>query len=152
MGKLLTRGLKYPWMIVKMACRRLSQHCTNMSKEEIRRLDNEDRRSLEVFDLPIPVALGVVIAWIFFSSATICVFEDWDYFKAFYFFFISLTTIGLGDIVPHQPKYLLFMFGYIIVGLSLVSMCVSLIQVCVTDNRRPCSIFICRNFYCKSIV
>lgn len=97
---------------------------------------------LEIFDLPIPIAIFVVIAWIFICSATFCIWEhDWDYFVAFYFFFISLrcvyfkifekifSTIGLGDITPTQPKYLLMLFIYIIIGLSLVSMCINLIQV-----------------------
>ncbi|VDM61819.1 unnamed protein product [Angiostrongylus costaricensis] len=88
-----------------------------------------DDLDLDIFDLPIPVAILVVIAWIFVCSATFCIWEhDWDYFVAFYFFFISLSTIGLGDITPTQPKYLLMLFIYIIIGLSLVSMCINLIQ------------------------
>ncbi|KAK5979164.1 hypothetical protein GCK32_017176 [Trichostrongylus colubriformis] len=84
---------------------------------------------MEIFDLPIPIAIFVVITWIFVCSATFCIWEhDWDYFVAFYFFFISLSTIGLGDITPTQPKYLLMLFIYIIIGLSLVSMCINLIQ------------------------
>ncbi|KAK6011016.1 hypothetical protein OSTOST_23910, partial [Ostertagia ostertagi] len=46
---------------------------------------------LDIFDLPIPIAIFVVISWIFVCSATFCIWErDWDYFVAFYFFFISL--------------------------------------------------------------
>ena len=41
---------------------------------------------------------------------------------------IGFSTIGLGDITPTQPKYLLVHFMYIIIGLSLVSMCINLIQ------------------------
>ncbi|EPB71431.1 Ion channel [Ancylostoma ceylanicum] len=88
-----------------------------------------DDLDLDIFDLPIPIAITVVISWIFICSATFCIWEhDWDYFVAFYFFFISLSTIGLGDITPTQPKYLLMLFIYIIIGLSLVSMCINLIQ------------------------
>uniref|UniRef100_A0A914URC3 Potassium channel domain-containing protein n=1 Tax=Plectus sambesii TaxID=2011161 RepID=A0A914URC3_9BILA len=128
-GKLLTKCLKTPWFLMKCGCRRLFRYCTKQSMSEIRRLDEEDRRDLAIFDLPIPVAIFIVIAWIFVCSATFCIWEeDWDYFVAFYFFFISLSTIGLGDITPTQPKYLLMLFGYIIIGLSLVSMCINLIQ------------------------
>lgn len=49
---------------------------------------------LDIFDLPIPIAIFVVIAWIFVCSATFCIWEhDWDYFVAFYFFFISLRYV-----------------------------------------------------------
>lgn len=41
---------------------------------------------------------------------------------------LIFSTIGLGDITPTQPKYLLVHFMYIIIGLSLVSMCINLIQ------------------------
>ncbi|CAD6186783.1 unnamed protein product [Caenorhabditis auriculariae] len=129
LGKLLTRCLKTPWWLLKCACRRAFRYCTKQTLAEIRKLDDDDRRDLEIFDLPIPIAIFVVVAWIFICSATFCIWEsDWDYFVAFYFFFISLSTIGLGDITPTQPKYLLMLFIYIIIGLSLVSMCINLIQ------------------------
>ncbi|CAJ0582873.1 unnamed protein product, partial [Mesorhabditis spiculigera] len=129
LGKLLTRCLKTPWWLVKCFCRRAFRYCTKQTMEEIRKLDNDDKRDLEIFDLPVPIAISVVIAWIFICSATFCIWEsEWDYFVAFYFFFISLSTIGLGDITPTEPKYLLMLFIYIIIGLSLVSMCINLIQ------------------------
>ena len=30
---------------------------------------------------------------------------EWDYFTSFYFFFISLTTVGLGDVMPQHPRF-----------------------------------------------
>lgn len=44
------------------------------------------------------------------------------------FFFISLTTIGLGDVVPDHPGYMVMTFGFVIVGLSLVSMSINVVQ------------------------
>lgn len=38
------------------------------------------------------------------------------------------STIGIGDFSPSQPKYLLILFVYIIIGLSLMSMLVNSIQ------------------------
>uniref|UniRef100_A0A0K0EMJ2 Potassium channel domain-containing protein n=1 Tax=Strongyloides stercoralis TaxID=6248 RepID=A0A0K0EMJ2_STRER len=128
-GKLLTKFLKYPWLLFKCGCRRAFRYFTKQTMDEIKKLDAEDKLYLEVFDMPIIVAIGIVVAWIFICSATFCIWErDWDYFVAFYFFFISLSTIGLGDIKPTQPKYLSILFIYIIIGLSLVSMCINLIQ------------------------
>lgn len=39
------------------------------------------------------------------------------------------STIGLGDLVPSSPHTLLSMFGFIVFGLSLVSMVINLIEI-----------------------
>jgi hypothetical protein len=44
-----------------------------------------------------------------------------DYFTSLYFNFISLTTIGLGDIIPRNSEYLLVTFIYLTIGLSITT-------------------------------
>jgi hypothetical protein len=51
----------------------------------------------ESYSIPVLLAVGVTFGWMFFCAAIFLKFEkNWDYFKSFYFFFISLTTIGYG--------------------------------------------------------
>lgn len=69
----------------------------------------------------------------FLCAAIFLKFEkDWDYFKSFYFFFCSLTTIGygkfyinqknfkqslhLGDVTPTNSEDMFVIFGFIIIG------------------------------------
>lgn len=117
LGKLLTVGMKYPWFLTKKTYRRIKRLCTKTSMKDILAIEKVERENLKIFDIPIPVAIGLIVGWIFACSATFCIWETrWTYLEAFYFFFISLSTIGLGDIIPDHPKYLLMMFGYIIIG------------------------------------
>ncbi|XP_078349415.1 LOW QUALITY PROTEIN: potassium channel subfamily K member 6-like [Oculina patagonica] len=52
------------------------------------------------------IMCGVVILVILVPAIFFMMLEDWNYFEALYFCFISLTTIGLGDFVPgDDPKW-----------------------------------------------
>uniref|UniRef100_A0A914C066 Potassium channel domain-containing protein n=1 Tax=Acrobeloides nanus TaxID=290746 RepID=A0A914C066_9BILA len=95
------------------------------------RLNDLDKSCMMDFNesqLSVRTTVFAIISWIGLCAAVSCIWEQWSYFEAFYFFFISLSTIGLGDIMPKQPKYLLLMFVKIIIGFSLVSICISSIQ------------------------
>uniref|UniRef100_A0A158P894 Ion_trans_2 domain-containing protein n=1 Tax=Angiostrongylus cantonensis TaxID=6313 RepID=A0A158P894_ANGCA len=51
---------------------------------------------------------------------------DMDFFKAIYFNFVTLTSIGLGDIVPRSETYLLLTIIYITVGLALTTIAIEI--------------------------
>ncbi|OTF73970.1 two pore potassium channel protein sup-9-like protein, partial [Euroglyphus maynei] len=69
------------------------------------------------------------------GAAMFSAFEQWNYFDAFYYCFITLTTIGFGDYVAlqkdralqHRPEYVAFSLVFILFGLSVVSAAINLL-------------------------
>ncbi|XP_024597074.1 potassium channel subfamily K member 9 [Neophocaena asiaeorientalis asiaeorientalis] len=61
--------------------------------------------------------------------------EEWSFFHAYYYCFITLTTIGFGDYVALQtkgalqrkPLYVAFSFMYILVGLTVIGAFLNLV-------------------------
>ncbi|CAJ0956308.1 unnamed protein product, partial [Mesorhabditis belari] len=83
-----------------------------------------------ITEMPLILAIGVAFGYMFFCAGIFLYFEeDWDYFKSFYFFFCSLTTIGYGDVTPTKSEDMFTIFVFILIGLSLVSMCINVIQL-----------------------
>jgi voltage-gated potassium channel len=61
------------------------------------------------------VAITLVSGSIFYAKV-----EGWSLLDAFYFSFITLTTIGYGDLSPTTPGSKLFTVIYVIVGLGIL--------------------------------
>ncbi|EGT33056.1 hypothetical protein CAEBREN_30917 [Caenorhabditis brenneri] len=128
-GKLLTMTMKFPWFQTKRLMRRIMSCCTKQPIEEMKEIERQERADLDIFDLPLPVGIGLIVVWIFICSFVLSVWDqNWTLLESFYFFFTSLSTVGLGDLVPSSPRLLITMFGFILVGLSLVSMVINLLQ------------------------
>ncbi|CAB07375.3 Potassium channel domain-containing protein [Caenorhabditis elegans] len=128
-GKLLTITMKFPWFQTKRLMRRIMRCCTKQPIEEMKEIERQERHDLDIFDLPLPVGIALIVTWIFICSFVLSVWDhNWTLLESFYFFFTSLSTVGLGDLVPSSPRLLITMFGFILVGLSLVSMVINLLQ------------------------
>ncbi|KAK6754068.1 hypothetical protein RB195_013210 [Necator americanus] len=129
-GKLLTITMKFPWFQTKRITRRILRCCTKQSLREMQEIEACERRDLEIFDLPVVVGLSLIFGWVLICSLVLSVWDQkWTMLESFYFFFISLSTVGLGDLVPSSPRLLLTMFGFILIGLSLASMVINLLQM-----------------------
>uniref|UniRef100_A0A0N5ALA9 Ion channel n=1 Tax=Syphacia muris TaxID=451379 RepID=A0A0N5ALA9_9BILA len=76
--------------------------------------------------IPVVMVLFVLVAYTTIGGVLFQALEEWPYFDAFYFCFITMATIGFGDIVPTRQVYLFFTMAYIIFGLSLATMCIDL--------------------------
>ncbi|KAJ7428712.1 Potassium channel subfamily K member 3 [Willisornis vidua] len=89
------------------------------------------------------VSMANMVTIGFFSCiSTLCIgaaafsyYEHWSFFHAYYYCFITLTTIGFGDYVAlqkdqalqNQPQYVAFSFVYILTGLTVIGAFLNLV-------------------------
>ncbi|XP_015179494.1 PREDICTED: uncharacterized protein LOC107068015 isoform X2 [Polistes dominula] len=91
------------------------------------------------FNLPISVAIFILLGYIFVGATLYNTWEKWGFFESFYFVFISMSTIGFGDYVPKHPMFMMCSIIYLVFGLALTSMCINVVQVMLSDSFKQAS-------------
>ncbi|KAI6213718.1 hypothetical protein M3Y94_00184500 [Aphelenchoides besseyi] len=92
----------------------------------------------------MPVSVGIVTVILFIAGGAIlfAIWEDWNFFDGAYYSFITLSTIGFGDIVPGQTldedsqEKLVVCALYLLFGMALIAMCFKLMQDDVVQKAR----------------
>lgn len=64
--------------------------------------------------------LLTTIAILLIGTVTYHYLEDWSWLDAFYFSFITLTTIGFGDFAPKTDFGKIFTIIYITIGVGII--------------------------------
>lgn len=122
--------------------------------DEIEGLFDPDKAALakskpnEQVHVPISLSLMILIAYVSGGGALFSIWEeDWGYLEGSYFCFISLSTIGFGDLVPgvavvsgeggSQERMVLCSL-YLLAGLALIAMCFNLMQEEVVHKFHNC--------------
>lgn len=87
------------------------------------------------FNLPVFVPISIFIIYIFLGGVMYSALEDWEYVDALYFVFVSLTTIGFGDLLPSDDRFYIETSIYVCIGLLLISTCINtIVQKYVLPN------------------
>ncbi|CAG0916815.1 unnamed protein product [Notodromas monacha] len=84
--------------------------------------------SIATKSLYVLAGLSMLTLYIAFGGMLFMLLERWSFFESFYFCFITMTTIGLGDLVPGNTTYTLFCTLYIFLGLALTSTTIELVR------------------------
>lgn len=101
--------------------------------------DDDDEGGMGGNALTAFLSLAFLTAFLSTGSVIFTFWEDWTFFEAFYFCFITMTTIGFGDIVPdfryigaakgtEKTAYMLICMIYILVGLAFTSTIIELVR------------------------
>ena len=115
MGKFMTLLIKYVLAVLKKLSASKNQSTSYAVNDQ--------------FDLSPITALIIAGLYIFGGAALYTQWEkDWDYFDACYFIFISISTIGFGDVLPSDEKYFIASYVYQLFGLALVAMVINVVM------------------------
>lgn len=100
--------------------------------------DNESKISIHGCSILAPVLLCLVMMLVYICFGTFILFklENWSLLDGFYFCFMSLTTIGFGNMIPGNDSMfktdsnttIWFCSVYIISGMALTAMCFNVIH------------------------
>uniref|UniRef100_A0A914M7F8 Potassium channel domain-containing protein n=1 Tax=Meloidogyne incognita TaxID=6306 RepID=A0A914M7F8_MELIC len=66
----------------------------DIQKQSALVVNNNIEQKNEIRELPLKVALLLLIGWILLCATLFTIFQKWTFLDAAYFFFVSLTTIG----------------------------------------------------------
>jgi hypothetical protein len=85
--------------------------------------------------IPISITLSLLSSYLFLGAVLFSEWENWTFLDGAYFCFVTLATIGLGDLVPGKSitstqveGKLVICALYVLFGLSLMAMCFNLMQ------------------------
>jgi len=115
-GKLFTRLLKALYSIP----RRMVKQCQAG--------DPEDYAIDEEFNLPVWIAIAITVAYMVAGAYMYQYGEGWELLDGFYFIFISISTIGFGDVLPENNEFFMASFAYQLFGLALAAMVINVIM------------------------
>ncbi|VDK18720.1 unnamed protein product [Anisakis simplex] len=115
-----------------------SERSDELSLRSLRRAGGTYKRE------KMPVSVGIITVMMFIAGGAIlfAVWEDWNVFDGAYYSFITLSTIGFGDIVPGQSlgdgsqEKLIVCALYLLFGMALIAMCFKLMQDDVVQKAR----------------
>lgn len=81
------------------------------------------------------VAVTTLLGWMAIGTIVFHRLESWTWIQSFYFSVVTITTVGYGDFTPTNDLSRLFTAIYILVGVSIGLVTLSIIGAEILRNR-----------------
>lgn len=96
--------------------------------------------------VPITLCMVILVGYISGGAVLFSLWEGWGFLDGSYFCFVTLSTIGFGDLVPGDSviseggsqEKLVMCSLYLLFGMALIAMCFNLMQEEVIHKVRTC--------------
>ncbi|PIO61883.1 Ion channel [Teladorsagia circumcincta] len=88
-----------------------------------------DMHVIEEQRIPALLVLAILVLYTALGGVLMSKLEPWSFFTSFYWSFITMTTVGFGDLMPRRDEYMYIILLYIILGLAITTMCIDLVGV-----------------------
>uniref|UniRef100_A0A914DZ74 Potassium channel domain-containing protein n=1 Tax=Acrobeloides nanus TaxID=290746 RepID=A0A914DZ74_9BILA len=92
-------------------------------------LEGSESNQEDETEVPVLLVFAILLLYMALGGILFAFLESWTYVDAFYFCFVSLTTIGFGDLVPDRHEFIVIMLIYLGVGLAVTTMCIDLVGI-----------------------
>ncbi|GFT68675.1 hypothetical protein NPIL_500641 [Nephila pilipes] len=124
----------------------------HMPPEDEVRIENMTDLDLDIeyekprVSVPITLCLLILVSYISGGAVLFSLWEGWGFLDGSYFCFVTLSTIGFGDLVPGDSvvsdegtqEKLVICSLYLLIGMALIAMCFNLMQEEVIHKVRNC--------------
>lgn len=81
------------------------------------------------------VAAISLLGWLAIGTIVFHRLESWNWIQSFYFSAVTITTVGYGDLIPSSDFSRLFTAIYILIGVSIGIVTLSIIGTEILRNR-----------------
>lgn len=111
----------------------------------------------ERVSIPLLVVLMILVFYAYIGTVVLNYLEGWNFTEAIYFSFVSISTIGFGDLVPGIKNFknksdsltdgmrILYGVTYLIIGIAVIAMCYDLIQEDLFVQYTKLQFIFCKN-------
>uniref|UniRef100_A0A915NPI0 Potassium channel domain-containing protein n=1 Tax=Meloidogyne floridensis TaxID=298350 RepID=A0A915NPI0_9BILA len=117
----------------RLSSRKLSGQLVR-NEEEMAEFLWKNLEKTHFVEVPFFLVYILLLAYIIGSAQFVAYLEDWAFFDSLYFIMMSVMTIGFGDLVPKNIKFILPILFIILIGLIVATTFIDMVGAYYIDR------------------